>query len=430
MLAAIHRQCEGLCLSAPTHLTKRIGAWMRRALKNPNPRSQRVSWLVLLALTGLLLFAATAPSITTQPASQTVTLGTKATFSVVASGTAPLTYQWSKNGTAITGATAASYTTPATVSTDSGSTFSVKVKNLAGTKTSNSAPLTVNLPPTISTQPASKSVVLGSTASFTVVASGTGTLGYQWSRNGTTISGATAATYTTAATVAGDNGATFTVKVTNTYGNVTSAAATLTLNLPPSITTQPVSKTVNLGAAATFSVAATGTGALTYQWSKNGSVISGATAATYTTPVTAVVDNGATFTAKVTNSVGTVTSSAATLTLNLPPTITSFTPISGGVGTSVALTGTNYTGVTAVKFNGIAASSYTVGGATSITVVAPNGVTTGKLSVTTASGTATSSASFPPPRYFLGHPIGDNPLRGAHEEEGRVPAVRGSRRRP
>src|SRR5450759_4701550 len=54
------------------------------------------------------------PSITTQPTSQTVTAGQTATFSVTASGTAPLSYQWQKNGTAISGATSASYTTPAT----------------------------------------------------------------------------------------------------------------------------------------------------------------------------------------------------------------------------------------------------------------------------------------------------------------------------
>ena len=60
--------------------------------------------------------AALAPTVTTQPQNQTVSAGATATFTVVASGTAPLSYQWSKNGTAIAGATNASYTTPATVS--------------------------------------------------------------------------------------------------------------------------------------------------------------------------------------------------------------------------------------------------------------------------------------------------------------------------
>ncbi len=84
-----------------------------------------------------------APTISTQPASQTVAVGATATFSVTASGTGTLTYQWYKNGTAISGATAASYTTPATVATDSGATFYVKVTNANGTTTSSTATLTV-----------------------------------------------------------------------------------------------------------------------------------------------------------------------------------------------------------------------------------------------------------------------------------------------
>src|SRR5258708_20887074 len=73
--------------------------------------------------------APVSPTITTQPASQTVAAGQTATFAVVASGTAPLSYQWQKNGVNIAGAPAASYTTPATTTSDSGSTFSVVVTN-------------------------------------------------------------------------------------------------------------------------------------------------------------------------------------------------------------------------------------------------------------------------------------------------------------
>src|SRR5213080_169168 len=91
--------------------------------------------------------AAVAPTITTQPANQTVTAGQTATFAVVAAGTAPLGYQWQKNGVNITGATSASYTTPATTTADSGSTFRVVVSNSAGTVTSSAATLTVNPAP-------------------------------------------------------------------------------------------------------------------------------------------------------------------------------------------------------------------------------------------------------------------------------------------
>ena len=85
-----------------------------------------------------------APSITVQPVNQSVLAGATATFSVTATGTAPLSYQWKKGGTAITtGASSTSYTTPATVVGDSGSSFTVTVTNSAGTVTSSAATLTV-----------------------------------------------------------------------------------------------------------------------------------------------------------------------------------------------------------------------------------------------------------------------------------------------
>jgi hypothetical protein len=87
--------------------------------------------------------AATAPSITTQPANQSVAIGQTATFAVVATGAAPLTYQWQKSGTNIAGATSASYTTPATAASDNGATFAVVVSNSVGSATSNPATLTV-----------------------------------------------------------------------------------------------------------------------------------------------------------------------------------------------------------------------------------------------------------------------------------------------
>jgi len=87
---------------------------------------------------------AVTPSITQQPSNQTVTAGQKATFSVTATGTTPLTYQWQKGTTTISGATSASYTTPATTTADSGTQYSVVVSNSVGHATSNAATLTVN----------------------------------------------------------------------------------------------------------------------------------------------------------------------------------------------------------------------------------------------------------------------------------------------
>src|SRR4029077_7743916 len=131
--------------------------------------------------------APVAPTITTQPANQTVTAGQTATFAAVATGTAPLSYQWQKNGGNIAGATATSYTTPATTTTDSGSTFRLIVSNTAGTVTSAAATLTVNpapVAPSITTQPGNQTVTAGQTATFTAVATGSAPLSYQWQKNG------------------------------------------------------------------------------------------------------------------------------------------------------------------------------------------------------------------------------------------------------
>ena len=271
------------------------------------------------------------PSIAAQPASQTVTAGQTATFSVMASGTAPLSYQWLKNSASIGGATAASYTTPATIAGDSGAKFDVVVSNSAGSITSAMAILTVDaaaMPPTITAQPVNQSVTVGQMATFTVTATGTAPLSYQWQKNSANITGAGSASYTTPATVATDNGAKFDVIVSNATGSQTSAMATLTVNaaaMAPTITTQPSNQSVTVGQTATFSVTATGTAPLNYQWQKNSANISGATASSYTTPATATTDNGAKFDVVVSNSAGSKTSSMATLTVSaaaVGPTIT------------------------------------------------------------------------------------------------------------
>ena len=282
--------------------------------------------------------AAVAPTITTQPTNQTVTVGQAATFSVAASGTAPLSYQWQKNGANISGATSSSYTTPATTTADSGSIFQVVVSNSAGSITSSSATLTVNLAavaPTITTQPTNQTVTVGQAATFSVAASGTAPLSYQWQKNGANISGATSSSYTTPATTTADSGSIFQVVVSNSAGSITSSSATLTVNLAavaPTITTQPTNQTVTVGQAATFSVAASGTAPLSYQWQKNGANISGATSSSYTTPATTTTDSGSIFQVVVSNSAGSITSSSATLTVNLdttPPTVSITSPTSG-----------------------------------------------------------------------------------------------------
>src|SRR5437016_11102950 len=242
-----------------------------------------------------------APSITAQPAGQTVTVGQTATFTVAATGTAPLSYQWRKNGVAIAGMTSSSYTIPAATTADNGAQFTVVLSNSGGSVTSSVAMLTVSaasVAPSITTQPASQTVTAGQTAMFSVTATGTAPLTYQWKKNSVAIAGATSSSYTTPATTSSDNGAQFSVAVSNTTGSVTSNAATLTVNaaaVAPSIMTQPTSQTVTAGQTASFTVIANGTAPLTYQWKKNNVAISGATSSSYTTPATTSSDNGAQF---------------------------------------------------------------------------------------------------------------------------------------
>lgn len=186
-----------------------------------------------------------APAITTQPKSQTATAGQSVTFSVVATGTGSLSYQWQKNNSNVSGGTTASYTFTAE-SSDNNATFRVMVTDSNGTTPSNTATLTVNatpVKPTITTQPANLTVTAGQAATFTVVATGTGQLTYQWQKGSTNpanISGATSATYTFT-TASTDNGDVFRVVVSDSAGSATSNTATLTVN-----TTQPPPSSVSV----------------------------------------------------------------------------------------------------------------------------------------------------------------------------------------
>jgi sugar lactone lactonase YvrE len=172
-----------------------------------------------------------APTIAVQPQGFNVTAGQIVNFSVIASGIAPFTYQWSKNGTAILGATNASYTPPAVSAADDGSSFQVVVSNAYGSVTSTPALLGIltATAPSIMMQPASQSLAIGETTTFTVVATSLTPMAYQWSKNGTEIPGATSPTYTVPAASAADNLAAYTVAITNTVGTTSSTRAILTV---------------------------------------------------------------------------------------------------------------------------------------------------------------------------------------------------------
>ena len=410
-VASVQFQLDGASLGAPVTAAPYATSWNTAGATNGSHSLAAIakdaagnaatSSLVIVTVNN-----ASAPSITTQPASQSVTAGQTATFAVVATGTAPLSYQWQKNSVNISGATSATYTTPVTTTSDSGSTFRVIVTNSAGSATSSAATLTVTaaaVAPTITTQPVSQSVTAGQTATFAVVATGTAPLSYQWQKNSVNISGATSATYTTPVTTTSDSGSTFRVIVTNSAGSATSSAATLTVTaaaVAPTITTQPLGQSVTAGQTATFAVVATGTAPLSYQWQKNSANISGATSATYTTPVTTTADSGSTFRVVVANSAGSATSSAATLTVTaavVAPTITT-QPVSQSVTAgqtatfAVVATGTAPLSYqwqkNSVNISGATSASYT----TPVTTTADSG-STFRVVVTNSAGSATSSAA-------------------------------------
>lgn len=236
-----------------------------------------------------------APVVTTPPQPVTVEAGQPATLSVVATGTS-LTYRWIKDGVelplTIPGATNATLTFNPAKTTDSGS-YQVRVSNAGGNVIPPAVKLTVNAvtvtAPTIGTPPANTTVAVGGSATFTVVATGGGTLAYQWSKGGSPLNGQTSATLTLSP-VAVDSGGTYTVRVSNAGGF---AEASADLTVAPAISAQTTGPIVaHVGDTVRLSVTATGPAPLTYAWRKGGNpAVLGSQAALTLNPA-AVSDSG------------------------------------------------------------------------------------------------------------------------------------------
>ncbi len=279
--------------------------------------------------------AGVAPSITSQPQNTTVNAGSAAVLNVTASSPTTLRYQWQKNnvnlsnGGNISGATTAHLTISGALATDAGN-YHVLVFNDTAPTTSADVALTVN-DPAINVQPASTTVALSAPAVLNVGAAGTGTLTYQWRKatvnlsNGANISGANSSALTIVSTGFSDADS-YDVIVTGSLTSVTSSTATITVQ-DPGIVMQPVSLTRNAGQDAVFSVAASGTGALTYSWRdsvdapiSNGGQFSGADTSSLTIHAVSQGNVGS-YHVVVTGTGGNVTSSSASLTVIDPPVI-------------------------------------------------------------------------------------------------------------
>ena len=282
-------------------------------------------------------------AIITQPPNWTVYVGRLFALNVVATGTAPLSYQWQKNGTNvvdegdITGSTNSLLIFSFPTTTDSGN-YRVIVTNITGAVTSSVAVVTVtNIPPAITLQPTNQMVGAGTTATFAVTASGTAPLGYQWQVNGTNLvdgtnlftgeifSGSNTNVLAISNVQTNDEG-NYSVIVMNAGGSVTSSNALLTVVVSPLITVQPTNQTVGLGSPATLAVTAIGMMPLSYQWQLDGTNLTdgggliGSTTDTLTIN-SAQLTNSGTYTVIVTNQAGSVTSSNAVLTVTALPVI-------------------------------------------------------------------------------------------------------------
>jgi hypothetical protein len=252
-------------------------------------------------------------------------LGGPATFAVTGSlkagagATAPLTYQWRKNGVAIEGAVSPTYTLDSTQLSDSGS-YDVLLTSGLANAVSPTATLTVGLPVSIATGPAATTVKAGASFELSVTPGGTGPFSYQWSKNGVNITKGTSSRLTIASATLADSGR-YEVAVRNQFGTYPdNPSAQVVVNAPPVITKDPAGAQVKLGASATLSVTATGTAPLAYQWRRNGVALPGATLAAYTIPAATEESAGA-YDVIVSNALGTAVSSRSTVLVNVPTLI-------------------------------------------------------------------------------------------------------------
>ena len=322
----------------------------------------------------------TPASIVSGPTNLTVGPGTNAQFTVSATGTAPLFYQWKKNGNnlvdggKIAGAQTSALTITGALSADAG-TYSVVVTNVGGPVTANA---TLTLDPGVTAPPVSITNNAGTTATFSVTATGTGTLTYLWKKNGSNLPAETGSTLTLNNVLNADEG-NYSVLVTGDNGAEETPAASLTV-IDPVIISNPTGVVVGPGTNATLTVSAAGT-SLSYQWKKGGvnvseSNASGATSSTLTITGATAANDGS-YTVDVTGADGTVTSTAASIVVRAAPTIV--TPpadttvnYSSNVTLTVLATGDNLSYAWYKNGTNLLTNSVTISGATTPSLTISN----------------------------------------------------------
>jgi hypothetical protein len=250
-----------------------------------------------------------------------VTEGGAAILAVMAAGTAPLTFQWRRNGETVPGATSATLALTGTRLADAGD-YTAIVTNRIGAAVSSPIELAVvpaAAAPVLVSVPTSLTALAGANVSLAVGATGTPPLSFQWRKEGVSIPGATATTLALGNIQAGDAG-NYSVLVSNAVGAVTSPNALLGLvasAVAPAITSSPLPQAVGPGGTAVFRVAAEGTAPLSFQWRRNGTILAGATGASLLLNNLQAADAG-TYGVTVSNSAGASSATPATLSV-LPP---------------------------------------------------------------------------------------------------------------
>lgn len=251
------------------------------------------------------------PVIISQPTNQTVCPGASASLAVSATGASPLVYEWRHGTNILTGQTNSTLSLTNIYSGNAG-TYTINVTNQYG-GVSASASLTVSTNVTVS-GPLDLSVPLGSNATISVTAFGTGPISYQWKFGTNVLAGKTNSTLTITA-VNSTNVGTYSVVVSGACSSVTKSAYLQIMALSQ----QPLNQVVTYGQSATFSVTSTGAETFTYQWRKNGTNIPWANSRSYTVITPQVSDSGAQYSVVVTGPNATLTSSNALLTVSPAP---------------------------------------------------------------------------------------------------------------
>jgi hypothetical protein len=225
-----------------------------------------INWAAGVPTAGSGYGGGTPPVILSQPASQTAIAFNEITLSVSATGDGPLHYRWRFNGTLLSNVTGPALFFPSILPEQAG-TYSVVVYNTAGSALSSNATLRVNIAATITAQPHSQSVRPGTNVTFSVEATSSSVLRYQWRQNGVVITGETNTSLNLTNVQRTDDG-NYDVVVTDQIGSATSAAARLTILINPTVLVPPLSQTVVQGGSVTFSVLSDGTLPMGYRWRK------------------------------------------------------------------------------------------------------------------------------------------------------------------